>query len=299
MHSVTPSDLAGALDSAVAPLLLDVRLADDFAAAHLPGAVNNAVFEVAFHDRLPRLAPEKDRPTVLYGASADSHEARLAAEKLARAGYADLAVLDGGIAAWREAGLPLDEGESLPEPPPPPHGVHQVDLAESRVEWLGRNLLNKHFGTIDLASGQLEFDHGQLVGGEFSFAMNTLRCTDLAGDPLHKVLIGHLLDHDFLDAEEHPEGRLAITSATPRPGATAGTPNLDLAADLTLRGVTQPIEFNAVAGLTPEGKAAAQASFAIDRTRWDILYGSSRFFDRLAGHLVHDLIEFQVRILTT
>ena len=36
----------------------------------------------------------------------------------------------------------------------------------------------------------------------------------------------------------------------------------------------------------------------IDRTDWGVLYGSGRFFRRLAGHLVNDSIELQLRLLT-
>ena len=62
----------------------------------------------------------------------------------------------------------------------------------------------------------------------------------------------------------------------PSPGA----PNLTIHADLTLRGQTHPITFQATPGLTPEGKPAAQANLQIDRTRWGVLYGSGKFFHR-------------------
>ena len=52
------------------------------------------------------------------------------------------------------------------------------------------------------------------------------------------------------------------------------------------------------AGITAEGKAAAQASFAIDRTRWNVKYGSGRLFRNLGGHLVNDMIELQLRIVS-
>lgn len=298
MKTIAPRDLASALQKSVAPRLLDVRLGDDFEAAHLPDAVNNAVFEVAFHDRLAQSAPEKDQAIVIYGATADSKEAAMAAEKLERAGYSDLLVLDGGIDRWITEGHPIAAGTPLPPPAPPLNGSKPLDLAECRLEWLGRNLLNKHHGTIDIREGHLTFNEGTLIGGEFAFDLNSLKCSDLAGHPSHDVLIGHLHDHDFLDVEMHSECRLVIRSATMIPGAAQGCPNLTILADLTLRGVTHPIEFTAVSGMTPDGKAAAQASFAIDRTRWGILYGSARFFHRLAGHLVNDLIEFQARIVT-
>jgi hypothetical protein len=58
------------------------------------------------------------------------------------------------------------------------------------------------------------------------------------------------------------------------------------------------LEFIASAGLTSEGKAAAQAAFAIDRTQWNVLYGSGKYFRHLGEHLVNDLIEIQIRVVT-
>ena len=298
MKSLTPINLRAGLDSDAAPLVMDVRLADDFDAAHLPGAANNCVYEVTFTERLQGIAPDQDRPIVLYGERADSHEAPMAAEKLERLGYSDVAILEGGLGAWRAAGFPIEEGAPLPSPPHLPDGRRELDLAECRLQWLGRNLLNKHYGTIEITGGHLDFRNGELSGGEMSIDLRSIRCADLSGDPLHDVLVAHLLDHDFLDAEAHPDCHLTITDAASLPNAASGTPNVQLAADLCMRGVTGPIEFMAAAGLTPDGRAAAQASFAIDRTRWGILYGSARFFHRLAGHLVNDLIEFDARIVT-
>ena len=56
--------------------LLDVRLADDYEATHLEGAVNNCVFEVAFRDRLASTAPNSKATTVVYGANDTSGEAQ-------------------------------------------------------------------------------------------------------------------------------------------------------------------------------------------------------------------------------
>lgn len=298
MKNITPEELETLRERESDLRILDVRLADDFEAAHLPGALNNAVFEVAFTERLDETLPAKDQPVVLYGASRDSLEAPMAAEKLERAGYRDVAVLDGGIAAWEKTGRPTERGEPLPEPPPRPEGRRELDFDECRVRWTGRNLLTAHHGTIKITSGHLDFDQGRLAGGEVVFNLRSLKCTDLEGDETCDILIDHLLSHDFLDAGQHPDCRLVITEAHEIDQATPGAPNLDLAGELTLRGVTCPLRISAAAGMTPEGKAAAQAAFSIDRTNWGIIYGSGRFFDRLAGHLVNDLIDFDVRIIT-
>jgi hypothetical protein len=47
----------------------------------------------------------------------------------------------------------------------------------------------------------------------------------------------------------------------------------------------------------PDGRAGAQGTVSIDRTRWNVMYGSGRYFDRLAGHLVNDEIELRLRLV--
>jgi polyisoprenoid-binding protein YceI len=266
--------------------LVDVRLAEEFEAAHLEGAISNCVFEVAFEDRLGESAPDKTKPTILYGADGESREAEMAKEKLMRLGYRMVDLLDGGFAVARTV-LPVIEGEPLPEPPPEPDGLFLIDTHASRAGWTGRNLLNKHHGSIAIRSGELVFQNGLLTRGTVVVDPNQLVCDDLDG-PLHDVLIAHLQSHDFFDTAVHPEIHIEIT----------GSAESEVFADLTIKEITHPITIPIASGVTPDGLPAAQGTIAIDRTRWNVLYGSKKFFHRLAGHMVNDRIEIELRILT-
>lgn len=295
---IRSSELSAELQSSAPPMVIDVRLADDFTACHLHGALNNAVFEVAFNERLPIQIPDRSAVVRVYGASSSSLEARIAVEKLERAGYVEVAELEGGLEAWLAEGLPVDQGPPLPPLPALPNGRKDIDLDASRVEWTGRNLLSKHHGCVALKSGYLDFDQGLLTGGGIILDLMRLDCSDLSGSPYHDVLVRHLHDHDFFDVVAFPEAGLSITSASPLAAGGPGASNLRVTADLTIKGQTHSIEFDATSGLTPEGHAAAQAVFSIDRTKWGVLYGSGKLFNRLAGHLVNDLIAFEVKIVT-
>ena len=106
-------------------VLLDVRLAEDFTCGHLPAAINNCVFEVAFAERMKPLVPDLRTAVCCYSQSAQSYESRVAAEKLQRLGYEKIFDLRAGIASTHVAG------------PAPVDGSHLIDLSESRVEWTG------------------------------------------------------------------------------------------------------------------------------------------------------------------
>ena len=64
---------------------------------------------------------------------------------------------------------------------------------------------------------KLHFVRGELGSGEFTLDMRAIVCHDLAGDPLHDVLITHLWSDDFFDIELYPEARFAITSTESMP----------------------------------------------------------------------------------
>jgi polyisoprenoid-binding protein YceI len=292
-------ELARRLASAQPPVLLDVRLAEDCECLSLPDARSNCVYEVAFSERMAAMAPDVATPVCVFGSAADSLESQMAAEKLCRLGYAEVLDFRDGVEGWSRAGYPLaGSGSSSANAPTIADGTHPIDLITSRIEWIGRNLLNHHRGTIGLKSGELRITGGQLTGGHFVIDMQNIQCSDLAGDSLHDVLIQHLLSHDFFDSDHFPDARFDITRAATLPDASPGAPNLTIAGTLLLKGVAKPIKFHACSGLTAEGKLAAQATMAFDRTRWNVMYGSGRWFRHLGRHLVNDLIELQMRIVT-
>ena len=89
------------LINAKAAQIVDVRSAEDFAKGSLPGAKN--IPGVALKDRGGEL--KKDKPVLVVCNTGTS--AGPAAAQLRGAGCAEVFVLAGGLAAWREAGLPL------------------------------------------------------------------------------------------------------------------------------------------------------------------------------------------------
>ena len=154
---LSPRDLKALLDSGLAPLLIHLLPAEHFAAQRLPGAACACVYEAAFPEHMARVAPDRDAHVVVYGADQLGMDAATAAGKLARLGYGQVSVLEGGIAAWREAGLPV-EGTGEPRDPawePLPGGEFAVDPAASRLEWFGRNKNGAHHGTLRIKAGTL------------------------------------------------------------------------------------------------------------------------------------------------
>lgn len=276
--------------------VLDVRIPEDFAVEHIAGALNLCVFEAGFVDEVRRQVPDLAQPVVVYGFGSPSMESTEAARRLIESGYSSVHNYPGGLAEWKSDGLPIlgnGPGAAVPEL----NGAVSVDLAQTRVEWTGRSLLGRHGGTVGVKSGSLLFEKDWLVGGEFVLDLNAIECLDLADPVLNARLLAHLRSADFLDAERHPEARWVIRKTAAVPGGRPGSPNLQMLADLTLRGITRTVPAVAVAGRTPDGRVAAQAAVAFDRTDWGSSYGSGKCFRSLGKYLVNDLVEVQVRVV--
>jgi rhodanese-related sulfurtransferase len=90
------------------PAVIFVDTSQEFARGHVPGArwAPRGWLELWIGD----LVPSKSTPVAVT--CADGRSAVLAAATLAELGYSHVSVLDGGMAAWQKAGLPVEKGLS-------------------------------------------------------------------------------------------------------------------------------------------------------------------------------------------
>lgn len=85
-------------------VLLDVRSPAEYAAGHVPGAVNIPVGDLG--DRLAELEDARDDEIIVY--CEKGGRAATAADALLEAGFAKVGHLVGDMSAWRDAGHPVD-----------------------------------------------------------------------------------------------------------------------------------------------------------------------------------------------
>lgn len=88
-----------------ADVLLDVREADEYAAGHLPGAVNASRGLLEFKLSSTEALSARDLKVVLYCKT--SGRAALAAAAMAEMGYLNVRSIAGGFDAWAAAGKPV------------------------------------------------------------------------------------------------------------------------------------------------------------------------------------------------
>lgn len=278
--------------------LLDVLLPEDFASRHIAGAENACVYEMAFLERVLECVPDHAMTIVVYDDSGTTLAAQTAKEKLERAGYFNVTILAGGLQAWRAAGLAVESHTLEPLPDVLHDGVYGINAEKSVVEWVGRNINSRHHGRISIASGDVVIKGARPVSGHVVLDMDTLSNLDLQDEGWRGLLLQHLKSEDFFDVKRYPTVSFKLLGAAAIAGATPGTPNWELAGSLTIKDATRSLSFSAVIAAQADGTIKAQASLDLDRTLWNVCYGSGKLFERLGMHVVNDVISVDLFIVT-
>ncbi|MEG0925131.1 MULTISPECIES: YceI family protein [Chryseobacterium] len=160
--------------------------------------------------------------------------------------------------------------------------VLAVDAATSIVNWKAfhKGGFAPRWGTLNVKSGDLSIEGGQVVAGNFNIDMTSIKVDPASVTEKDKKpadLEAHLKNPDFFDVAKNPASDFKITSVTdlkeaPK-DAVAGA-NKTVSGNLTLMGKTMNVTFPAKVDVV-DNTAAVQAKFTVNRTDWGIKFGTS------------------------
>jgi polyisoprenoid-binding protein YceI len=158
-----------------------------------------------------------------------------------------------------------------------------IKIETSTLTWKAYKVTGSHTGTIAIKEGSLSFDQGKLNGGEFVIDMPTLVSTDQEGEDKAK-LEGHLKSDDFFGVENHPTAKLIFTKVT-----ASGKNSYEVVGDLTIKGITKAVTFD----ISVYGSKAT-ATMKVDRSQYNVKYGSGSFFENLGDKTIYDEFDLVV-----
>ncbi len=155
----------------------------------------------------------------------------------------------------------------------------KINTQKSEVNWLGKKVTGQHSGNISLASGNIEIDGKNIKSGSIVIDMTSITCTDIKDAEYNKNLIGHLKSDDFFGTEKFNTANFEIT------GSTIKGKKTNVIGKLTIKGITQ--EISIPVSIAQKGKSAALiGTVEIDRTKFDIKYGSKSFFESIGDKAI-------------
>ena len=156
----------------------------------------------------------------------------------------------------------------------------QLDVQKSKVLWNTGKMMGGHSGYFLFQSGNLEYSAtGEPVRGTFHMDMNSIRTTDNPNEAGRKKKDAELRGNAFFASDQHPIATMIVKKITRIGSSTDYT----VAGDLTIKGITNPIEFTATIN-TKNNTSHITANVDISHQLWKInSKPQANFIDFLSG----------------
>lgn len=163
-----------------------------------------------------------------------------------------------------------------------------VKKEASDVRWTGKKIGGSHTGEIEVKSGYLELKDGQISGGKVTMDMQSITNTDLDNAEFNQKLVNHLKSEDFFGVDQYPTSTFVVTKASKFENGKA-----TVSGNLTIKGITKDMSFV----VKKEGNKYS-AEVEIDRSQFDVRYGSKSFFDNLGDKAINDIFILDITLVT-
>ena len=160
-----------------------------------------------------------------------------------------------------------------------------IDNSISEVEWIGNKISGSHNGKVKIKNGYVLKKDDLLTGGEVIIDMESISVDDIKHEEWNLSLVQHLKNEDFFDVKKFPTATLKILSSQKSSIKDKLNSNIEILGELTIKNITNKIPMNLYIDFE---KNISKGELIIDRTKWDIKYGSSSFFDNLGDRAIYN-----------
>lgn len=167
----------------------------------------------------------------------------------------------------------------------------QIQKASSTVNWTGKKVLGLHTGNINVACGFIEWNDGLITSGKITMDMTSIVITDIEDSKTHNDFLAHLKNDDFFSVDKFNTAKLEITGST-----QTGNNHLTVSGNLVIKEMTHPVNFHAKVEIFTDF-LHSMGEIIIDRTKYNIRYGSGKFIDNLGDKLIYDDFILQFKLI--
>jgi len=166
-----------------------------------------------------------------------------------------------------------------------------ADPSATQIKWTGKKLGKEHVGSIGLKEGYIRIDKNAITGGEFIVDMTTITNIDVKDEKMNGMLVGHLKSDDFFGVVKFPASKLVLTGGSSFVNGTA-----TVKGTMTIKQSTHPVEFT-VKETSAGGVKTYTAVITVDRSLYDVRYGSGKFFTDLGDKAISDEFTLEVTLV--
>jgi polyisoprenoid-binding protein YceI len=168
----------------------------------------------------------------------------------------------------------------------------KADTEKSTIVWKGFKPTGSHEGTIAVSNGMVNVSHGAISSGNFTIDMASIAVTDIpVEEEGNAKLAGHLKGADFFNVEAFPSAKFEVTGLKTVEGKTM------LSGNLTMKDKTNNVSFPVTSTINGDSMLLKSETFTIDRSKWNVEYGSKSFFDNLGDKFINDDIELTINLV--
>ncbi len=167
----------------------------------------------------------------------------------------------------------------------------QIQQASSTVNWTGKKVLGLHTGSINIANGFIEITDNTIVGGEIQIDMTSIVITDIEDKKMHDDFLAHLKNDDFFSVDKFKTAKLTITGSS-----KIEINKFKIDGNLTIKDISHPISFISSIEIFTD-TLHSLGEVVIDRTLYNIRYGSGKFIDNLGDKLIYDDFVLQFKLV--
>lgn len=167
----------------------------------------------------------------------------------------------------------------------------EIQKSSSTVNWTGKKVLGLHTGTINIAGGFIEITDGLIKSGEIQMDMTSIVITDIEDKKAHDDFLAHLNHDDFFSVDKFKIAKLVISGSE----RTASN-KLSVTGMLTIKDISHPVSFVASVEIFTDFFHSL-GEIVIDRTLYNIRYGSGKFLQNLGDSLIYDDFVLQFKLI--
>lgn len=169
--------------------------------------------------------------------------------------------------------------------------TYSVDTKSTSAAWLAKKVTGQHNGKVGVANGSVVTNGTTITGGTFEFDMKSITCDDLTDKGYNDKLIGHLKSDDFFAVDKFATAKFEVTKVVAKKDN-----DYDVTGKLTIKGITNEITFPAKIKMDTK-KMVVVAKILVNRTKFDIKYGSASFFESIGDKAINDDFELDVNLV--